>query len=840
MKTNFSFQTPHTLPSTDVSSNVRQGSYSPKFFNLSRFALSRIELDSCYYGTTDVEAEIIRGQFSFAYLREDKLRTIKAYDMEGKQIPFDAFLSHFRINIKSKNLFKTGKYLSRVFRPVRYGAFYNNLDVHINNNHNGKQTDGISLLSLRLAKSLGYDSVKPGMSVQITLFSNLGLLKGNAVISDVIGHDLIIYGEDNLKKELFLGEGLNYVSIEPLKLGQRLRLDVQTLVNLWNLFGGEQYLLWAYKGIESYKEDLLSGKLNEWLDNFDELDADDYKNELWTLRKAIWRGVDYRNFPGLMRLAYNNFRTSMKTYAENTKGAPIFRIPVPSGKRGYLRVDLRNHDADGNFISSVEQGKVVLDSFGNIWISVEDIEQYTGTLGGGDLDDNAGVIPLAGGNALLYRNPNAFGEFIVCKIEYDGIEIKDEHSIPGQIVLPVLKERKEKSVTQNVTENRLFNKFLAGLDKEYPAFLNYDRINLLRNYIKIAANQTNIGTVCNAEMFRSAIGIHSTSMQKKLIQSFNWNLERVIDSSTKEGVSCEEDLNNVSAMYRHFADNKIKLPKSLASRLPEQWRNELSFSDRHELDELLEALNLLIERTDLEVLGSGSANRGNRLPGLIDNCQVPLLELGKMALNNPIYDLSVSLLKDYNREIAILLENSKNDPNKDAVRAEGIKAIQSGLLIKMKDFTDDERTVIVNGWAYEIYKCSSFVHDSILWIGDQEDLHGTAEDMFRMLANTGEVAYQISVRPELIRTKEVRSASVNLKSLRVWSKDQLDPKDFADIRELVVSVKKVKLGNQELNLGDEYESVKDGIYAITAVAPSVSRKNNGRVLKNSLTIYLNA
>ena len=37
---------------------------------------------------------------------------------------FNQFLEKLGIKVSSGNLFKTGKYLSRVFRPVKYGCFY--------------------------------------------------------------------------------------------------------------------------------------------------------------------------------------------------------------------------------------------------------------------------------------------------------------------------------------------------------------------------------------------------------------------------------------------------------------------------------------------------------------------------------------------------------------------------------------------------------------------------------------------------------------------------------------------------------------------------------------------
>ena len=346
---------PAKVQSTSVETNVSQGSYRPFFFDLPDFNLSRVNFQSCFFNNDDVEKQLLQGEFSFAYLREDKLRTIDAYDTNGDHISFNNFLDHFGITIKSKNLFKTGKYLSRVFRPIRYGSFFQGLDVHINENHSGKVTDGISLISVDLARELGWENAEENMSAQFTFFSKLGLVKGHCVLSDKIEHDVIIYGEENIKSEISLNNGYEYVALEPVKLGNKLRMDIQSMLNLWNLFGAEQFLSWAYQGMQSFKEDLFAGKLSDWLDNFDEINKEDYDNEQWTLRKAIWHKIDYTKYPGLIRLAWTMMKNSIMRYAENLNGLPAFRIPVPEGKRGYIRVDLSNHDADGNFLPMVER-----------------------------------------------------------------------------------------------------------------------------------------------------------------------------------------------------------------------------------------------------------------------------------------------------------------------------------------------------------------------------------------------------------------------------------------------------------------------------------------------------
>ncbi len=826
------------VSSNQVETNISQGSYRPFFFDLPDYNISRVEFNSCFFNNSEIERQLLQGGFSFAYLREDKLRTIDAFNNENDHVTFNDFLNHFGIQIKSKNLFKTGKYLSRVLRPIRYGSFYNRLDVHINNNHNGKITDGISIISVDLAKSLGWDDAKPNMSAQFTLFYNGGLVKGHCILSSWVHHDVIIYGNDNIKTEISLNNGYEYVTLEPVKIGESLRMDIQSMLNLWGLFGGEQYLSWAYTGMQQFKEDLFAGNLSSWLDNFDEIEKEEYDNEQWTLRKAIWAKIDYTKYPGLIRSAWSMMKNSILRYADNIHGNPAFRIPILEGKRAYIRVDLRDHDEEGNFSSTVDQGTVELDGFGNLWIHENDIIPFMAVKGGADQDDSVAIIPIEGSRAVIFRNPNQFSEYGIHKIISNDVELKHVNKIVGEIPIKQIKEE-EKDLSREVfptTGNSLLDSFMRTKENVESYIVEYNLPNLIRTYTKICENTASIGVAANAEMIRSAIGITKPKMLNKLMKMFNWNLEKIIDSTVKDGIDAKEDMEAVYDLFQHVVENKVKVPKSLINRFPEKMRELVAVDTKHPMDELLEAIKILIDRIDLEILGRGSASRGNRIPGLIDRIQTPIVELGLTSIDNPMFDMALGLLKGYNRSIAIMLESTKDLENVELARKEKIDAIQTDFLRKLDDFSKNERSLIVNVFAYEIYKGSSSVHDSILWIGSKGDLTGTAADMIEMLANSG-LAYHVKKNGSVKRYSELKQAFTELKEIRVWSKEDLRPEIFLGINEILAENKQVLLGDTLLNLGDECQ-LQEGSYNIKTIVQSISRKDRNRILKNSLTIYL--
>ena len=95
-----------------VSTNIQQGDYRSHFFDQTSFDLSEVNFNSIFFNnnSNNVELSLLRESFSFAYLREDKLRTIDVIDRRNNKITFKEFLERFGISINSGNLFKTGKY----------------------------------------------------------------------------------------------------------------------------------------------------------------------------------------------------------------------------------------------------------------------------------------------------------------------------------------------------------------------------------------------------------------------------------------------------------------------------------------------------------------------------------------------------------------------------------------------------------------------------------------------------------------------------------------------------------------------------------------------------------
>ncbi|KUG25935.1 hypothetical protein ASZ90_004240 [hydrocarbon metagenome] len=332
-------------------------------------------------------------------------------------------------------------------------------------------------------------------------------------------------------------------------------------------------------------------------------------------------------------------------------------------------------------------------------------------------------------------------------------------------------------------------------------------------------------------MHRSAIGIVDKDLMNDLLNNYRWNLERVIDSTVKEGVNSSEDMDAVGSMYEKIIDDKIPVAKSLVHRFPVSKQNKLALSEDHPLDELLEAIKLLIKQADREILGEGSVTKGNRIKGYIDKIEIPISKIGLANLDNQMIDIAEGLLRNYNKNMAIMLDKTSklNDNEKELCRRSEMEKIQNNLLAEFNLFNQTEKEEITKHWAYQIYKSEKAVHDSILWID------GIADFTISMFANIG-IAYHVKSNGSIERYKEIAKVNPKIESIRIWSSREITAEEYENIDEVFVLDKNVLLGDRELNLGDECR-ITEGEYKIKKISQSRSKKTM-RPLRNSLTLYL--
>lgn len=804
-----------------VEFNLNQGNYKPWFFCKESFGLSKVHFSS-EEKSRQSALGFFKNDHSFTYIR-DVIRHIDAYDLDDNKIDFNNFLNHFHLSINSTNLFKCGKYLSRIFRSTRYGKHLSSLNIHINKNYDIKFVDGISLISIDLAKRIGWSDAKPNKSAQFTLLFNEGLVKGHCVVSDKISNDIIIY-EGNIKKDISFNDGY-FVALEPVKLTRKANLDSQTLPNLWELFSPEQYLDWFINSIEKFKSDLVNGKISDWLDDIDSLEIADL-DDRFILQKAIRHNIDYRKYPGLMRSAWNMFYKSLVKSANRKDSSPDFRIPILFAYRGYLRIDIRNHDSEGNFTSSDES--FTLDKFGNLWVNQALLSDTFKILGGADQDDNVVIIPLPENKAVIYRNPNQFGEYQVIEIKYDSIEITQTAKIVGSV--PVKKIKEAKTVNNKTSyENKFIQQYFQKV-KEVDR-LEYNQFWLAKTIFSLNNNDANIGLAANAEMLLASIRITDKKLFDDLSELFNWDLEKIIDSTVKDGQDVSDQMDKVRKFFQHIADNKIDIPKVFINRVPQSLRDKINVLPDHPIDQLYEAIKVIIESVNAEIVGKGVAGK-DREKGLIDFIEVPVGEIINVCKDNPMEDISNDLMRKYNYSIAQLITSTEKIVDlteREEKRKQGIEAIQEQLKSSLNEFTEEERLLIVQNFMIKTYLSLKSVHDSIIWNKFISDY------AIKLIISAG-LGQQIIFNGKAHRQDAKKELGTDKTAIRVWSKDAITAEDFSEAREVTIVGSKVYLSAKELNLGDECKII-DGVYNVKNITQATSKKT-GQFLKNSLTILI--
>ena len=363
--------------------------------------------------------------------------------------------------------------------------------------------------------------------------------------------------------------------------------------------------------------------------------------------------------------------------------------------------------------------------------------------------------------------------------------------------------------------------------------IEYNSKNLLRTYTGISRNSSNIGVAANAEMIKSAIGIENVEAFNNLNNLFNWNLERIIDSTVKDGIACDEDMNSIRSMYEFIIENKIEMPKSIIHRLPGKLQDEAVIKEGHLLDQLLDAIKILVDKTDKEIVGRGSVKKGNRIEGWIDRLDIPVIELGLFNLGNKMKLESQILQKKYNREVAIQIEKTNKLPQfeRNKILKEKIEIIQNKFLQKLEKYSENERRDIMSNMAYEIYKSKSAVHDSILWINGTDGTKGTAFEMIGILSEIGE-AYKVK-KNGCVKREQTKQEIKAISEIRVWTEQKRELKKINAGVEVVIENRQILLGNTLLNLGDEC-SLRDGIYSLLNIAPQFSKSKNS-YLNNSFS-----
>lgn len=815
--------------------------------------------------------------YTLAWGREDGGRFLVVNDGVDL-LSMEEFMDRIGLEINSSQTgeetysrFKTGKYIGRLMRPTKasYVMSADEADVHFNDamaeRYPEAVNDGLSIISPHMAQRLGVDS-EIGSTGQLTIVGTFGLVKGHYVVRE-IDHDAVVYGEQNIKSEVQLHSGEVFFAAEPIKgtkRGDGVLLDIQTAFNLMDVFGKKQLAAWAQKGIRKAVADIIEGRLSEVF-SLKEGESFDPEQErgLWSVRAAVRRGVDYREFKTLLTRAWRNYKQRLARYGSTESGKAAFRIPLPGASRAYVRTCRRHMDGDGNFRPAVDEGEIFVGKDGSFFIHPADAVEFHAVHGGSDEDDAFVFIPLADGRTVAFRNPNQYGEVGVYDVDF-AFDVEREAEL--------LKEPHRKDVSDELAEEEppargeseaAFDVFADVSDEAMNLTFDggeYTMDDLVLEWNQLQNGGISIGVAANAGMVKSAVRQVNPELAEMLDEEFNWDLEAIIDAANKDGVTkaAKESMETVDAFFEYLDENNVEVPRVALDRIPEDYRDGVEIAMGHPMDLLMGQ----IER-DLEHASNAVEEKAKQVT-LQKSTLRALYRLREQAAEWGYINLAKDLRGGYGQIFA----SCDAEPGSEEF-SETIERAQKWVADKLGELDEKGRIAVTAALAYEVYANPSEhgVRDSIVWISDQYSYKsrgdsryrdellakGTSRYMLRILQLAGNADILEAEEKEVdaverlmdaifdeepqstvrrVETQEDSLEAPDVQYTRVWQRGGL-PENL-DIIGLDVEDEKVTLHYVEgqtvrstvVNLGDE-SPLTDGAYDVVGF---------GRQYSSSMTL----
>lgn len=539
---------------------------------------------------------------------EPALRWVKdnrVMDLIVPGMDTDAFLAATGLEPSlHKGGYVLSKRLSRVMRPFRYWGFAQAEDVTIcyDERLDGALWDGCGLVSRRFIRELAGSLTRSTSSGQglddphrrellatnrfeVTTLHAAGQDKGHVLVSelaDALDADFV-FPAGSAKTELKLTNGMVFIGLHPVHSQDKLRLDVQSLVNLHPFFSPEQLLAWTQMAsarfLRAIREDAFA---NLWaLDDLPE----------WHVAEYLAGGGSLAWFAGMTQ-AVGRMHLKQLGWPDGK-----WRLTVPGGGRYYLfPAAVGGRD--------VPPGHVTLDpETATAWVNDRDwLETLVPVLGGCDGDDAVWVLPLRdrdegmAAKILLWRSPNQVGEYVLLRptaashiITWETAEGVPLSYLAMQTSL--LPPRIDTIAYQYGT--------LATTDVPTTQPEAYTTAALASSIRQAAANQGILGQFCNVALLCKAL-------YGRLPDHLPASLESVIDATVKEG----RDLSAVRAWNEMALRRMVThgqrvagrgVPKALLARVPARLREGVVVAEQHWLDILQAGLENHVAAYQAEV-----------------------------------------------------------------------------------------------------------------------------------------------------------------------------------------------------------------------------------------------
>jgi hypothetical protein len=497
------------------------------------------------------------------------------------------------------------KRISRLMRPYFISGFFARQEIRVTyldlDERGRKIWDGAGQISrallLRLIDQLpaGISPAKRqsltrelrhGQRFEFTLMGPNGQDKGHASVVDDLDADLVLPRDTKPQVQFGQGDTL-WIGLYPVHARDDMRLDVQSLLNLYPFFQPAQLLQWLQQEGDLFLESIQSGEMTAVLGRIGRLAGEEALDKLlgWHLREYLLSQGDPMWFGSIVKALVNQH---LKRIEHTTRHK--LRLPLP-GARYYVMTDTVGQ-------RHVKRGEITLDpDSATAWVNSDDwVDYQADVLGGADQDDALWLHPFTDYDGqqriLAWRSPNQCGEYILLTPSADshiptwattGDAIRfppgDSRQLPPRI------DRTDPAY-QNLVDTETVRDLGAGQTYSVQA--------MNATIARAAANKGTLGQYCNTLMLAKAL-------YNRLPARPAAPLEAVIDATVKTGADTSRVRSWCYGASRAILQQKKPVPVILQDRLSLDRRSAAVLpppisSTGHWLDELVRGIDAHIER----------------------------------------------------------------------------------------------------------------------------------------------------------------------------------------------------------------------------------------------------
>ncbi len=368
------------------------------------------------------------------------------------------------------------KRLSRVFSPYRWWAFMDNDDVNIvhSDEIDPAVWDGIGLVSRDFMKryivACQIAWMQAGIAekfqkrytqellhcnrFEITIMTEQGQEKGDVVVVDTMPHYAkcadFLFPTGSTKTEVAFHKGVFVGVRQPRHAKRRMRLDAQSLINLYGFFTNEQLIAWLEADSAEWLAAIADGRTDTLMSNMLHAESAAELDKLtdWWLGDYFASGGQAMWFSGVVQ-ALGRQRNKQLNIGTQMKS----RFPIPGGRYYIAPASTVGIDVPCGFVH-------LSDKYASAFVNDADWKTYiVDVLGGADGDDAVWCLPFTdvgdvvdeidpvtgevtthdGKRVLLWRSPNQPGEYVLlhptdrtADLDYAWAEM-DSRALPTRI-----------------------------------------------------------------------------------------------------------------------------------------------------------------------------------------------------------------------------------------------------------------------------------------------------------------------------------------------------------------------------------------------------------------------